>query len=112
MEDKTKLDPAVKAFFAEIGHRNGAKLFKERGSQYFRDIAAKRKTHGRQGIKGINKDGSETLQTIAKRYGVSKQRIQQIIKTHGESILEKSNFVSESTWREAVIGEYFARKTQ
>jgi hypothetical protein len=46
--DKKPLDPAVKDFFAEIGHRNGTKLFNERGSQYFKDIAAKRKKHGRQ----------------------------------------------------------------
>ena len=45
---KRNISPEVRAFFAEIGRQNGKKLFKERGSEYFRNLAAKRKTHGRQ----------------------------------------------------------------
>jgi hypothetical protein len=45
---KKQTAPEIKAFFAEIGHRNGTKLFKERGSEYFKRIAAMRKVHGRQ----------------------------------------------------------------
>lgn len=42
------VSPEVSAFFAEIGRKNGKKLFEERGSEYFKAIAAKRKIHGRQ----------------------------------------------------------------
>lgn len=50
---KEPLNEEVRKFFAEIGHRNGTKLFKERGSQYFKDIANKRKKHGRQIIEPV-----------------------------------------------------------
>lgn len=50
MEDATKssLDPAVRAFFAEIGRKNGKQLFAKYGSDYFRKIASKRKSFGRK----------------------------------------------------------------
>lgn len=41
------INPEVRKFFAEIGRKNGKKLFAERGSQYFKDIAGKRKRFGR-----------------------------------------------------------------
>lgn len=48
MKTKKDIPPQVREFFAEIGRKNGTKLFQERGSEYFRKIAGMRKTHGRQ----------------------------------------------------------------
>lgn len=45
MKTKKQLSPEVKAFFSEIGHRNGTKLMQERGPEYFREIRKKRKTY-------------------------------------------------------------------
>lgn len=59
---KRQLPPEVRAYFQQIGSRNGKKLYKERGSQYFRDIAAKRKRHGAQKIKVAD---SETEATVS-----------------------------------------------
>lgn len=62
---KTKLDlsPEVRSFFAEIGRKNGKKLYKERGSEYFKKIAAMRKTHGRQKAKPEDETVTETKPT-------------------------------------------------
>lgn len=43
MEEKKQLPDEVRAFFSAIGKKNGDKLMKERGSEYFKAIAAKRK---------------------------------------------------------------------
>lgn len=40
---KKELPKEVKQFFADMGRKGGKKLFEERGSQYFKDLAAKRK---------------------------------------------------------------------
>jgi len=48
MSKKMDLDPSVRAFFAEIGRKNGKALFEKHGSEYFKRIASLRKTHGRQ----------------------------------------------------------------
>lgn len=45
---KKTLSPEVKAFFAEIGRKNGKALYAKHGPEYFKRIAAMRKTHGRQ----------------------------------------------------------------
>lgn len=100
--------PEVSAFFAELGRKNGKKLMEERGSDYFSKIASMRKTHGRQGKGGPENQG--TYQSLANKYGVSKQRIEQIIKKQGESIFKKENFQNEFAWREAVVEDYFSKK--
>lgn len=45
---KKKIPKEVSKFFAEIGRRNGRKLMEKYGSDYFRNIARKRRTFGRQ----------------------------------------------------------------
>lgn len=40
--------PELSAYFSKLGKKGGDKLLKERGREYYRMIAAKRKTHGRQ----------------------------------------------------------------
>jgi hypothetical protein len=55
---KKNLSPEVRAFFAEIGHRNGTKLKQERGSEYFRAIRAQRKNYPKQ---NREKDSQEAL---------------------------------------------------
>jgi hypothetical protein len=45
---KKQTNQEIHDFFAEIGHRNGTKLLKERGPEYFRKISAMRKIHGKQ----------------------------------------------------------------
>lgn len=42
------MSPEMKEYFRELGRIRGNKLKEERGSEYFRKIAAMRKTHGRQ----------------------------------------------------------------
>ena len=46
-DDKIPMPDEVRKYFAEMGRRSGNKLMKERGSQYFRNIASKRKRFGR-----------------------------------------------------------------
>ena len=46
-KDKIPMPDEVRKYFAEMGRRSGNKLMRERGSQYFRDIASKRKRFGR-----------------------------------------------------------------
>ena len=46
-EDKIPMSEEIRKYFAEMGRRSGNKLYKERGSEYFRKIAAKRKRFGR-----------------------------------------------------------------
>jgi hypothetical protein len=41
--NKSNLPPEVYEFFKRIGHLNGTKLFKERGSEYFSKISKMRK---------------------------------------------------------------------
>jgi len=43
MDDKKEVPESVREYFAAIGKKNGDKLFKERGSEYFSRIAAMRK---------------------------------------------------------------------
>jgi hypothetical protein len=45
---KKNLDPAVLAFFQDIGHKSGSKLRDERGSEYFSRISRLRKHPGRK----------------------------------------------------------------
>lgn len=45
---KKEVPPAVKAFFAEIGRKNGNALLAKHGKEYFKRISAMRKIHGRQ----------------------------------------------------------------
>lgn len=52
--NKTTITPEISKYFSSIGKKGGEKN-KEKGSQYFRDIAAKRKTHGRQKVKEVSK---------------------------------------------------------
>lgn len=44
---KMKLTPEVRAYFAEIGRRNGLKLREKYGSDYFKKISRMRKRFGR-----------------------------------------------------------------
>lgn len=48
MKQKRPVPPEVSEFFAEIGRKNGKALFEKRGSEYFKQLAARRKIHGRQ----------------------------------------------------------------
>lgn len=43
MNDKKEIPESVREYFAAIGKKNGDKLFKERGSEYFSRISAMRK---------------------------------------------------------------------
>lgn len=57
-KNKLDLNPEVRAFFAEIGRKNGKALYAKHGPEYFRRIAAMRKTHGRQKPKEeVKEDG-------------------------------------------------------
>lgn len=99
--DKKALPPEVRKYFQEIGRMRGNALKERYGSEYFRKIAAMRKTFGAQG-----KIGSGTYQDLANTYGVSKQRLQQIVKKYGDT-LDKSAYADEKGWRQAVIKKYF-----
>jgi len=42
------ISPEVRKYFQEIGRKRGLALKEKYGSDYFKKIAAMRKTHGRQ----------------------------------------------------------------
>lgn len=48
------MTPELREYYRELGKKRGKKLFEERGPEYFRKIAAMRKTHGRQKKKEEN----------------------------------------------------------
>jgi hypothetical protein len=46
---KREISPEVREYFRQIGRKRGNALKEKYGSDYFKKIAAMRKTHGRQG---------------------------------------------------------------
>lgn len=103
--DKKPIPNEVRTFFAEIGRKNGKKLFEERGSEYFSKIAGMRKLHGRQRKESI----VGSVQQLVNQYGISRQRIYQIIKRDGHKT-PRSAYKDIDNWREAIIKNYFENK--
>ena len=97
----------VSNYFSSLGRKSGKKLLKERGPEYFSKISKMRKTHGREGSHDLN-DGS--YQHLANQYGVTRQRVHQIVNQKGERILDSKNFTDKIEWRIAVVKKYFSNK--
>lgn len=96
---KKQITPEVREYFREIGRKRGNALKEKYGSDYFKQIAAKRKSFGRKPIPG-------STSTLASQYKVSRQRIAQILNSHGTKF-NKNAYSSEALWREAVLADYF-----
>lgn len=102
---KRNLSPEVREYFQKIGRERGLALKEKYGSDYFRNIAAKRKTFGRRPLE------KNSVTELSRRFGVSRQRMYQILNSHGEKI-NASDYPDEGSWREAVATAFFADKEQ
>lgn len=100
---KKQITPEVREYFREIGRKRGNALKAKYGSDYFKQIAAKRKSFGRKPTAGSTK-------ALADRFGVSRQRIAQILASNGGKF-NKDSYTDEAKWKEAVIVDFFANKT-
>lgn len=100
---KKPITPEVREYFREIGRKRGNALKAKYGSDYFKKIAAKRKTFGRKPTAG-------STSALATRFGVSRQRIAQILSANGGRF-RKEQYATESAWKEAVIVDFFDNKT-
>jgi len=100
---KKPITPEVREYFREIGRKRGNALKAKFGSDYFKEIAAKRKTFGRKPMPG-------STSALAARFGVSRQRIAQILSSNGGKF-NKNAYTNESLWKEAVVVDFFANKT-
>lgn len=101
---KRELTPEVREYFREIGRKRGNALKAKYGSDYFKQIAAKRKSFGRKPA-AIN-----SVVELGKRFGVSRQRIAQILDANGSGH-DITTFADIGMWRQAVITEFFKNKT-
>lgn len=98
---KREITPEVREYFREIGRKRGNALKAKYGSDYFKQIAAKRKSFGRKPTAG-------STSTLATRFGVSRQRIAQILNSHG-SKFNKKDYGTETEWKEAVLQDFFKK---
>lgn len=96
---KKQITPEVREYFREIGRKRGLALKEKYGSDYFKQIAAKRKSFGRKPTPG-------STSTLAAKYGVSRQRIAQILNSHGTKF-NKNSYVDETAWKDAVLTDFF-----
>lgn len=96
---KKTITPEVREYFREIGRKRGNALKEKYGSDYFKQIAAKRKSFGRKPAEGSSS-------AYASKYGVSRQRIAQILSTHGQKF-DKNAYETEVAWKEAVLADFF-----
>lgn len=103
MANKKPITPEVREYLREIGRKRGNALKEKYGSDYFKNMAAKRKSFGRKPSPG-------STSALATQYGVTRQRIAQILSSHG-SKFNKEQYVDESKWKEAVLSDFFASKT-
>lgn len=99
---KRNLSPEVREYFQEIGRKRGNQLKEKYGSDYFRQIAAKRKTFGR-------KPSKNSVVDLSNRFNLSRQRIYDILKGHGTKF-NKETYTDIGAWREAVVTD-FVKKT-
>lgn len=99
---KREITPEVREYFREIGRKRGNALKEKFGSDYFKQIAAKRKSFGRKPTAG-------STSTLAAKFHVSRQRIAQILNTHGAKF-NKDQFVTEEAWKIAVLTDFFKDK--
>lgn len=99
---KREITPEVREYFREIGRKRGNALKEKYGSDYFKQIAAKRKSFGR-------KPTAESTSALATRFGVSRQRVAQILNTHGVKF-NKDQYETEAKWKEAVLTDFFNKK--
>lgn len=104
---KKPVSPEVRAYFQELGKKRGEQLKAKYGADYFKRISAMRKTHGNQG-RGMRKNSAVEL---AARYGVTRQRIYQIVRLNGDDF-KQSDYASIAEWREAVVVDFFTKKAE
>jgi len=98
------LKPEVREYFRKIGKKRGEALKEKYGSDYFRKIAKQRKSFGRK------PDPNSTLR-LGKEFGVTRQRIYQILASHGKNF-KQEQYGDEGTWRRAVITSFFENKEE
>lgn len=98
---KKQITPEVREYFREIGRKRGNALKAKFGSDYFKQIAAKRKSFGR-------KPQSNSIVALSARFNVSRQRLYQILSTHGAKF-NKDQYNSEAAWREAILTDFFKK---
>ena len=101
--NKKPITPEVREYLREIGRKRGNALKDKYGSDYFKNMAAQRKSFGRKPQPGSNS-------VLATRFGVSRQRIAEILNTHGAKF-QKDQYVDEVAWKEAVLTAFFDNKT-
>ena len=101
---KKELSPEVREYFREMGRKRGNALKEKYGSDYFRDLASKRKSFGR-------KPTEYSASSLATKHGVSRQRIAQILNSHGEKF-SKDQYENEGLWKQAVVSDFFANKAE
>lgn len=102
---KKPLTPEVREYFREIGRKRGNALKEKYGNDYFKNMAAKRKTFGRRPVE------KNSVTELSKRFGVSRQRMYQILETHGKSF-DQTSYSDIGFWREAVAVDFFKDKPQ
>lgn len=95
---KRQITPQIREYFQEIGRKRGNALKAKYGSDYFKNMASKRKTFGRKPTTG-------SASALATRFGMSRQRVYQILSAHG-SKFKKSEYPGEAEWREAVLADF------
>lgn len=100
---KKNLSPEVREYFQRIGRERGNALKAKYGSNYFREIAAKRKTFGKRPVE------KNSVTELSKRFSVSRQRMYQILETNKTGIRQE-DFGDMGLWREAVILSHVASK--
>lgn len=103
--NKRRLTPEVREYFREIGRERGNSLKEKHGSAYFSKIAGMRKRFGRKPME------KNSVQELSKRFNVSRQRMYQILESHGKKFNEAS-YENISYWREAVVSDFFKGKEQ
>lgn len=101
-DSMNELKPEVREYFRKIGKKRGDALKEKYGSDYFRKIAAKRKSFGR-------KPDPNSTSRLGKEFGVTRQRISQILASHGKNF-NKEQYADEGMWRRAVINDFFNNK--
>ena len=95
----------MRAYFQEIGRKSGNALKEKHGSAYFSRIAGMRKSFGRKPME------KNSVQELSNRFGVTRQRLYQILESHGKKFNEAS-YEDINYWREAVVSDFFKGKEQ
>lgn len=99
---KKDLSPEVREYFRKIGKERGLALKEKYGSDYFRRIAAKRKTFGRKPVK-------DSVQSLAKKYGFSRTRAYVILNRYGVDF-NKEDYETIGEWRDAVLSWFVDKR--